>query len=116
MSERNATVMEAIARIEQQADELASQAQAEAAELRKQARRDIAELVKATDREIEEAQAKLAKEYQAKTEQALTQIDVDFMKERELLQQIRDKKMDALIAWAASRIGDQLGTPESNGD
>jgi vacuolar-type H+-ATPase subunit H len=108
MPERSNNVVAEIARIEQQADEVVEKARAEAAEIRERSGQDVAELVKSTNEEMEQAKAKLAEEYESETEQALTQIDVEFVKEQERLGQLRNDRMDKLVEWTALQIREQL--------
>ena len=105
-----------IERIEKQADEILDAARAAADGIRRKSEADVAELAERTDREIEQARAKLAEDYQAKTDRALTHIDVEFLKDEEALETIREKNFDELVGWTASRILERVLRPSADGD
>lgn len=108
MADNDKSIFTEIERIEKQADELLEKAEAGAAELRKKSGDEIERLDADTAREIEQADAKLGEEHKARTEQALTQIDVDFLREEEALETVCEERLDELVAWTADRITERL--------
>ena len=116
MKEDKADIFGEIARIEKQADEILEKARADAEGIRQQATSKVGELAAETDRQIEQAEAELADEYKTKTGQALTQIDVEFLKEEENLETIHERRFDELAGWTAARILERQLGPKTNGD
>ena len=108
MADNDKSVFAGIERIERQADELLEKAKADAAEVAKKAGDEIKQLAADTAREIEQADAKLGEEHKARTEQALTQIDVDFLREEEALETVCEERLGELVAWTADRITERL--------
>ena len=108
MSDHDESLFADIQRIEQQADALLAEARSKADELAKKTGEDIKALAADTDAEIEKTNAALAEDYRAKTEQALSQIDVEFLKKEEALETARERRFDELVGWAASHISEQL--------
>jgi len=102
-----------ITRIERDADAILQAARAKAAGIRKQCDADRAALAEQTDREVEHQTAELADEYKSRTEQTLTRIDVEFLKQQETLEGIRQERFDELAGWAAARIRERQQTPSS---
>ena len=113
MADDRKNVFEEIERIERQADELLEAARAEAAETAEKSQDEIKQLAAETDRQIEQTNDRLAAEHKTHTEQALSQIDVEFLKAEEALETGREKRFDELVAWTASRITQQLMASES---
>ncbi len=105
-----------IARIEKQADEILGAARTRADDIRKKTEADVVELAEQTDRKIEQARAKLAEDYQVKTDRALTHIDVEFLKDEESLETTRENRLDELVGWTASQILDRVVRPSTDGD
>ena len=105
-----------ITRIERKADEILEGARHEAEQIGHAAREQVEERGRATDREVDAAEAKLAEEYEAKTKQALTQVEVAFLGEEEQLETVRERRFDELVEWALDKIRKrQLGV-EAHGD
>ena len=105
-----------VARIEQRADDTLSGARAEANRLRDKAKREADELAAKADSKIEQTRIRLSAEYKTKTEQALTQARVDFQKEDDGLESVRQDRTDELVEWAAARIHQHLNPPAPHGD
>jgi len=108
MADNDKSIFSEIQRIEKQADELLEKAKAGAAELTKKSGGEIERLAADTAREIEQANATLDEEHKARTEQALTQIDVNFLREEEALETVCEERLDELVAWTADRITERL--------
>ena len=104
-----------ITRIEKQADEIIESARAEARQTVENARQEAMRLAEKTDREIEQARKELADEHEKKTGQALTQIDVEFLKDEEALDSVREDHFDELVEWAATRLREHLKVLTPNG-
>lgn len=108
MAGNDKNIFAEIERIEKQADELLEKAKADADEITKKSGDEIERLAADTDREIEQANAKLDEEHKARTEQALMQIDVDFLREEEALETVCEERLNELVAWTADRITERL--------
>ncbi|MFH1732607.1 MAG: hypothetical protein ABIF82_13295 [Planctomycetota bacterium] len=108
MTDNGKGVFDEIERIERQADELLEKAKADAADVTKKSGDEIKQLAADTDREIEQANAKLDEEHKARIEQALTEIDADFLREEEALETVCEERLDELVAWTAGRITERL--------
>ncbi len=113
MADERKNVFDEIERIEQQADELLDAARAEATQTAETSQDEIKQLADETDSQIAQSNDKLAAEHKTRTEQALSQIDIEFLKAEETLETGRAKQFDELIAWTASRINQQLTASES---
>jgi len=105
-----------ITRIERKADEILEEARREAEQIRHAAREQVDELGRATDREVDAAEAKLAEEYKAKTKQALTQVEVEFLGEEEQLETVRERRFDELVEWALDKVRKRQLGAEAHGD
>jgi vacuolar-type H+-ATPase subunit H len=105
-----------IARIEKQADEAVRKAKAEAKQIREDARAEVEKIRAETDASIEQTRSELARDYDGRTEQALTQVDVEFLKQQEALSSVREERLDKLVEWTASAIREKLENPRDNGD
>ena len=116
MADPGQGIFDEVARIEKQADEVLGQAQARARQVSRQAKADVSEIVKAADRDIEQAQARLADQYKARTDQALTQIDVEFLKQHETLDTLREGGLSGLVAWTAEQLSEHLAPQNTDGD
>ncbi len=108
MADNGNSVFAGIERIERQADELLEKAKADAAAVTTKSGDEIERIAADTGREIEQANAKLDEEHKARTEQALRQIDVDFLKDEEALETVCEERLDELVAWTADRITERL--------
>lgn len=100
-----------INRIEQQADDLLEKARTEAAAITSQSEDEVKQLAEETDRQIEQANTQLAKEHETRTEQALSHIDIEFLKQEEALETVREKRFEELVAWTADRVTEQQMAP-----
>ncbi len=104
MSDDTEGIFAEVRRIEEEAEQLLAQARSDAADAARRAEDDVRQLAAETDGAIEKANADLAAEYQSRTEQALSHIDVEFLKQEETLETVREKRFDELVNWTASRI------------
>lgn len=98
------TIFDEITQIEQQAEEIVSNAYAQAKALHRAAEEQVCALAEETERAIEHKRAELAEEYKAKTERALAQIDADFLKEEAALEAVRELRFNALVEQALSSL------------
>ena len=112
MGDGNTNLFAEVERIERQADELVEKARAEADEIKTKSAEEVKQLAADTDRRIEESNDWLAEEYKALTDQTLTQIDVEFLKDEEALETAREKQFDELVAWTAARLTEQQTASE----
>jgi vacuolar-type H+-ATPase subunit H len=112
----HSSIFQQVEQIEQQADEVLSQAHNEAAAIRREARDRIAEMVRTTDAEIEKAKSELRNEYETRTEGALAQIGVQFLQHEDELDTLRQDRFDELVAWTARRLRDRLAPAPENHD
>lgn len=113
MTDRNDSIFDQIAKIEQQADDILAAARARAKELARRAEDEAVEIAKQTDRAIEQAKVKLADKYKAETQRATAEIDAGFRKDEEKLENERKRRCDELVEWTLSQV---LKQQEPDGD
>jgi len=116
MADPGRGIFDDVARIEKQADQVLAQAQVRARDLTRGAEAQVAEIVKTTDQDIEQARARLADEYKTHTEQTLTRIDAEFLKQDEALDTLREGGLSGLVAWTAEQLSARLASQNTDGD
>ncbi len=111
MADNDKGLFAEISRIEQQADDLLEKARTEAAAITSQSEDEVKQLAEETDRQIEQADTELAKEHEARTEQDLSHIDVEFLKQEEALETVCEKRFEELVAWTTARVTERQMAP-----